>query len=159
MRKENVDVENHSMFDPFVILGLNKTFSVDLIMLEKHYFEAQKQAHPDRFINANSDIKKDALQRSSEINKAYRILKDPLLRATFLLESKGIQPLSNDSLFLLQAMAWNERQEAGEDLNEELKCAEELFLKDLGVAFEHRNYEKARISLYKLTYLQKVMNQ
>lgn len=145
------------MFDPFAVLNLNKTFSVDLMRVEKCYFEAQKQTHPDRFINAHSDIKKETSQRSSDVNKAYHILKDPLLRATFLLESAGIQPLSSDPLFLLEVMAWNERQEAGEDLSEELKCEEELLLKELAASFERKDYEKARTALYKLTYVQKVM--
>ncbi|MBY0502220.1 MAG: Fe-S protein assembly co-chaperone HscB [Alphaproteobacteria bacterium] len=159
MKKEDADVENLSMFDPFAILNINKTFSIDLMMVEKCYFEAQKQIHPDRFINASSDIKKDAVQRSSEVNKAYHILKDPLLRATFLLENEDIKLLSNEPLFLAEVMAWNERQGAGEDLSEELKCEKELLVKELAASFECKDYERARTALYKLTYVQKVMKQ
>ncbi len=159
MKKGSVAVENHSMFDPFEILGLGKQFPLDLKVLEKSYFEAQKRTHPDRFIGASSEIRNQALQQSSEVNQAYTTLKSPLSRAAYLLKSACIEPLSHDPYFLEKVMEWNERMDKREDLKEELKTEEEQLLKSLKDGFEAHNYETARGALYRLTYIQKIIKK
>ncbi len=141
------------MFDPFEILGLEKQFPLDLKVLEKSYFEAQRRTHPDRFIGASSEIRNQVLQQSSEVNQAYLTLKSPLSRAAYLLKSAGIEPLSHDPYFLEKVMGWNERMDKGENLKEELTREEEQLLKDLADGFEAHNYETARGALYRLTYI------
>jgi molecular chaperone HscB len=159
MKRVDADVGNLSMFDPFEVLGLERGYSLDVESLEKRYFEEQKKTHPDRFTLASGAEKEDALKKSTALNQAYLLLKDPLLRAEFLLKAKGVEPLSQDPLFLGEVMMWNEQLEAGEDLSSELRHEEEQLFKNLGTAFEEEDDESARISLYRLTYVRKMLKQ
>lgn len=145
------------MFDPFEVLRMDKQYSLNLKILEKHYFEEQKKTHPDRFVNATEEKKREILKRSSEVNQAYLLLKDPLQRAVILIEAKGLKPLSHDPTFLSEVIVWNERLESGEDLKSELSHKEEGFFEDLEDAFEKNDYEKARIAHYQLTYVKKFL--
>ena len=56
-------------------------------------------------------------------------------------------------------MVWNERCENGEDLTPELLNQETILFNDLKNAFTVKDYEKARIALYQLTYVQKLLKQ
>ncbi len=159
MKRAAVGVGNLSMFDPFEVLRFEKCYSLDADVLEKRYFEAQKKSHPDRFTMASQAEKEDALKKSTALNQAYLLLKNPLQRAAFLLKAKGVEPLSHDSLFLEEVMVWNERLDAGENLKTELYGKEEALFKDLEEAFKKENDEKARVALYRLTYVQKMLKQ
>ena len=145
------------MFDPFEVLGLDKGYPLDFKVLEKSYFEAQKETHPDRFVGASDDKKREVLKRSGEVNGAYLLLKDPLQRAAFLLKAAGVELLSHDAAFLSQVMDWNERLEGGEDLGSELNQKQETFDKALEEAFDAQDYEKARVAHYRLTYVKKML--
>lgn len=152
-------VGNPFMFDPFATLGLEKCYSLDMKLLEKRYFEEQKQTHPDQFVLGSPDEKAQALKKSTELNRAYLLLKDPLQRAMFLLKESEIEPLSHDAESLGQIMLWNERLESGEDLTVELRDEEETLLNGIKDAFEERDFEKVRVSLYQLTYVQKLLKE
>lgn len=145
------------MFDPFDVFGIKKQFPLDLNMLEKHYFEAQKKVHPDRFAPVEGDTKAEALRQSMALNQAYALLKDPLERAAFLLKERGVELITHDPLFLSEVMVWNERLEAGADLSTELRLEEERLFKNLENAFETQNYEHASMILYQLTYVRKMV--
>ena len=45
--------------------------------------------HPDNFVNASEDEREFSLKRSSELNDAYRALKDPVGRVEYLLAIEG----------------------------------------------------------------------
>lgn len=157
MKRENVGVGNLFMFDPFAVLNLKKSYSLDPNILEEHYFEEQKKSHPDQFSQSRDQEKLDAVKKSTTVNQAYLILKDPLLRAEYLLKTAGIDPLSNDPAFLEQVMEWNERLAHGEDLKADLLYEKKNLLNELEDAFFLNDYEKARIALYQLTYVQKLL--
>ena len=146
------------MFDPFDILKLEKSYSLDLNKLEKHYFAEQRKAHPDQFSQASDEEKNTALKKSTMVNQAYLTLKNPLQRAAYLLKDVGIEALSHDPTFLGQVMIWNERLENGEDLKPELYEEEKTLVKELEIAFGVKDYEKARAALYQLNYVQKLLN-
>jgi len=145
------------MFNPFEILHLKQTYSLDQDVLEAHYFEAQRKTHPDQFSRGNEQEKAEAMEKSTAVNQAYLILRDPLLRAEYLLKMAGIDLLSNDSAFLEHVMEWNERLARGEDLHPDLKVKEKELLTGLENAFFLHDHEMARRVLYQLTYLQKLL--
>jgi molecular chaperone HscB len=153
MKKVAVAVENPSMFDPFKTLGMEESFSIDRKRLDKLYFETLKQIHPDRLRNVSNDSKDFLLQKAGEVNKAYGILKDPIQRAHVLLEKAGVKPLSHDPLFLSEVLHWNERLEAGEKMNDEIKKEEKRLLEALDKAFEKKDFRKAKSTLYRLSYV------
>ena len=73
------------MQDFFLTLGVERTFGFDNAALERRFHELQRQSHPDRFSGASGGVLDSALDRSSDINEAYRTLRDPLRRAKHLL--------------------------------------------------------------------------
>lgn len=159
MKRAGVGAGNLFMFDPFEVLGLEKQYPLDLKVLEKHYFEAQKKAHPDRFALAEEVVKEEALKKSTALNQAYLLLKDPLKRATFLLQVLGVEPLSHHPKILAQTLIWRERGEAGEDLRPELTELEEELLGDMEKGFQTKNYGKVQECLYSLTYVHKILQE
>ncbi|MBX9785943.1 MAG: DnaJ domain-containing protein [Alphaproteobacteria bacterium] len=144
------------MFDPYEILELEKTFNIDLNALEQAYFAAQRNTHPDRFALADEAKKKDVSRQATLVNKAYALLKNPLDRATYLLEAKGVSLLTHDPEFLPKVIEWHERTEAGEDIMSELAREEATLLQELTQALEDHQDEQAKKALYRLNYVQKV---
>ena len=75
--------------DDFSLFQLPQTFTVDLQDLDRRWKAMQKQAHPDKFSMAGASAQRVAMQWSSRINEAYRRLKTPLTRASYLCELLG----------------------------------------------------------------------
>lgn len=144
------------MFDPFEVLGMPKSFSISLKDLESRYFDEQRKAHPDRFSQGE---KHAASKKSAVVNQAYLILKDPLERGIFLLKDARVEPATHHSEILMEMMTWRERLEAGENLNTELKEQERKILHALEDGFETKDYEMARLALYRLAYVQKLLKE
>lgn len=76
--------------DHFSLFGLPGAYVLDAVALERAYREIQSRVHPDRFVNAGDAEKRASMQWTTRVNEAYRTLKDPVLRAKYLLEQKGI---------------------------------------------------------------------
>ena|SRR5436190_7747276 len=161
MKRDDVDVGNPFMFNPFALLNLEESYTLDLQILEKHYFEEQKKSHPDQFSKATEQEKIGALKKSTSVNQAYIVLKNPLSRAEYLLKAEGFEALSHDPSFLGTVMAWNERREQGEDLKlkAELLEKERILFHELEEGFKTKDYEQVRLALYQLTYVQKLLKQ
>ncbi len=81
------------MIDHFHTFGSDRTFSVDRDSLEKRFHELQSESHPDRHVTADAIRREQALADSSDINAAYRVLREPIPRAKHLLELYGF-PIS-----------------------------------------------------------------
>ncbi len=77
--------------DYFQSLGLERSLVLDEAELQKRFYELSRQWHPDRFAR-NSEAERDhALENSSRLNDAYRTLRDPILRAMYVLELEGFE--------------------------------------------------------------------
>jgi len=57
--------------------------------LEQKFLQLSWKLHPDNFVNASDKERELSLKRSSELNDAYRVLRDPLARVEYLLEIEG----------------------------------------------------------------------
>jgi len=92
------------MHDFFSTLGVERTFGFDDAALERRFHLLQKESHPDRFAGAESGVIESALDRSSDINEAYRTLRDPLSRTKHLLSLYGysVQQSKNVPMDLLE---------------------------------------------------------
>ncbi len=77
------------MTDHFCRFGIDRTFAVNRDELERRFYELQLQSHPDRHVTAEIARRDEALAESSDINAAYRTLREPLPRAKHLLELYG----------------------------------------------------------------------
>lgn len=101
----------------FELFGMPVGFLLDTGELSRRYRELQKVVHPDRFAAAGQQSQRLSLQGATLVNEAYATLKDPLLRAQYLLslrgdgESPDSQTL-NDPGFLMEQMELREELEA-----------------------------------------------
>jgi molecular chaperone HscB len=78
------------MKDYFTLFGLEPGFDLDMAELERRYIEKQQHYHPDKFVMRAPQERIMALHMATDVNEAYEVLKDPLSRAEYLLELKGI---------------------------------------------------------------------
>ena len=76
--------------DFFRVFGIPTAFAVEATELERRYKELTKVLHPDRFARADPQARRASLERSVQLNEAWKILKDPVRRAEYLLSLNGI---------------------------------------------------------------------
>jgi molecular chaperone HscB len=76
--------------DYFRVLGVARNFDLDEVGLEQRYKELTKTLHPDRHARADPQARRASLERSVQLNEAWRCLKDPVRRAEYLLLLRGI---------------------------------------------------------------------
>jgi molecular chaperone HscB len=81
----------------FEVFGLPVQFALDLEELERLYREASRHWHPDRFARAPVSERAAVLQRATDLNQAYRVLKSEDRRAEYLLKLRGIDLSSEES--------------------------------------------------------------
>jgi len=76
--------------DHFEVLGMPRRYHLDAAQLEERYLALQKETHPDRFAKAMPRERVEAVVRNTELNDAYRILKNDIRRAEYILKLEGI---------------------------------------------------------------------
>lgn len=106
--------------DHFTLFGLPARFDLDAQALETAWRAVAAQVHPDRYATASAAERRVAMQWAARANEAYRVLRDPLLRARYLCEQAGVdlQTESNtsmDTAFLMQQMTWREMLDDARD--------------------------------------------
>ena len=75
--------------DYFALFGLPRKLRIETSALEQKFLQLSWKLHPDNFTNASEAQRELALQHSSELNDAYRVLREPLARVEYLLEIEG----------------------------------------------------------------------
>src|SRR4030081_768415 len=77
--------------DYFTTFGLPHKLWMGMDALEQKFLQLSWKLHPDNFVNMTESEKEMSLQRSSELNDAYRVLRDPVARVEYLLELEGMR--------------------------------------------------------------------
>jgi molecular chaperone HscB len=77
--------------DYFAIFELPKKLWIEMAGLEKKFLQLSWKLHPDNFVNASETERELSLKRSSELNDAYRVLRDPVARVEYLLGIEGMR--------------------------------------------------------------------
>jgi molecular chaperone HscB len=75
--------------DYFAIFGLPRRLWIEMSALEQKFLQLSWKLHPDNFVNAPEPQRELSLKQSSELNDAYRTLRDPVGRVEYLLEIEG----------------------------------------------------------------------
>jgi molecular chaperone HscB len=75
--------------DYFAIFGLPRKLWIEMGALEQKFLQLSWKLHPDNFVNAPEQERELSLKRSSELNDAYRTLRDPVGRVEYLLGIEG----------------------------------------------------------------------
>ena len=73
----------------FAFFGLPKKLRLDAAALEQRFHQLSWKLHPDNFVRASDYERELSLERSSELNDAYRTLRDPIARVEYLLAQEG----------------------------------------------------------------------
>ncbi|MBT8190114.1 MAG: Fe-S protein assembly co-chaperone HscB [Bacteroidia bacterium] len=96
----------------FELFEIPVSFELDTVVLKRKYYVLSKTFHPDRFTLKSETEQLLALNQSTEINKAYRTLKERQSRIRYILELKGVifvegqEKVPQD--FLMEMMEINE---------------------------------------------------
>jgi molecular chaperone HscB len=104
----------------FELFGLEPAFALDAERLERAYREIQSRVHPDRFAHAGDAERRASLQWTTRVNEAFQVLKNPVKRASHLLELHGVDVAfeTNTAMppeFLMQQMELRERLEEAKE--------------------------------------------
>jgi molecular chaperone HscB len=75
--------------DYFAILERPRKLRLEMSLLEQKFLQLSWKLHPDNFVNASPEEREISLRRSSELNDAYRTLRDPIARVEYLLAIEG----------------------------------------------------------------------
>lgn len=149
------------MKNHFKIFSLPPVFEIDLDALEKKYLESQKQFHPDNA--STSDI-----EQSIAVNEAYSVLKNPIARASHILQLQNID-LENDSaapkadlatlqeIMELQEMVEEMEISEIENLRKEINQRIKLLLIETADQLENQDFKTAAQTLMKTKYFDKTL--
>ena len=75
--------------DYFSFFGIPRKLSVDTSDLQSRFYSLSRQFHPDRFARGAAADQQYALDATALLNDAYRVLRDPIQRAEYLLAQEG----------------------------------------------------------------------
>jgi molecular chaperone HscB len=75
--------------DYFAIFCLPRKLWIEMSLLEQKFLQLSWKLHPDNFVNATEAERESSLRRSSELNDAYRTLREPVARVEYLLGIEG----------------------------------------------------------------------
>lgn len=117
--------------DYFQLFNLPQSYDVEKTSLMQRYRELQQTVHPDRFVNSSDHERRLSLQYATYINEALRVLKDPLERARYLLQLRGVEwddekTTLSDNQFLMQQMELRETLEDVKDKEDPEQALTEL---------------------------------
>jgi len=97
----------------FELFGLPVSLVVDKQGLSQKYFALQKQFHPDFFTREDDDAQNAALEQSSMINKALKVLQQRDETIKYVLGLKGLleeeEKYSLPQDFLMEMLELNEK--------------------------------------------------
>jgi len=99
--------------DDFELFGVPRRFAQDRAGLDARWRALQAEVHPDRFAAEGAAAQRVAMQWAVRVNEAYQRLKDPLKRAAYLCELRGVPVDAENNTamptaFLMQQMEWRE---------------------------------------------------
>ena len=77
--------------DFFAFFGLPQKLWMEMGALEQKFHALSWKLHPDNFVRASEDERQLSLERSSQLNDAYRTLQDPVGRVEYLLAQAGMR--------------------------------------------------------------------
>jgi molecular chaperone HscB len=152
--------------DHFARLGLPAALELEPASLDRAYFALQRQWHPDRFVARPPDERARASSEAAALNDAYRTLKDPLSRAVYFAELRGVElpgdgKTIDDPDLLMEAMETREAlheaasADAVDALAGEAKRQAQKALAELADLFLHEDKPAIRKTLLRLRYFDK----
>jgi molecular chaperone HscB len=149
-------------------------YEIDMDHLQQHYRNLAQSVHPDKFASAGDQERRISMQQTSWINKAFQTLKDPIERAVYLLQLKGVDVrLENettmDAAFLMQQMELREALEGVHTQTDPLafldmelakvKSAMQGLSREFSAAYQADAVDEAKECLRKMQFMQKARKE
>ena len=109
--------------DDFTLFALPAQHALERSALDARWRQLQTEVHPDRFASQGAAAQRIAMQWSVRVNEAYQRLKDPLRRAAYLCELRGVavdaeRNTAMPAAFLMQQMQWRETLDEADSLTD-----------------------------------------
>ena len=157
----------------FELFSLPTQFRLDKSLLARNFRALQANYHPDRFINADPQVRRVAVQSTGYINEANEALKSPRLRAKYLLELKGVDfeqcDTTHDMPFLMAQMEAREALEAaaqadnaldqvdqiGKQIKQDAEALEDNFQENLQLG----HLDKAKDAVLKMKFYERLSDE
>lgn len=157
--------------DHFSKLNLPIAYALTAAEIDRQYFGLQRYFHPDRFAGKSAREKTFSLQHATDLNEAYRTLKDPLLRAEYFLKLNN-HPVGNDGsstitdpTLLMEAMEMRENLAAAKDFSainmiaSQVKSDIAAIKQELGTALGNGAFAQGQGLCLRLRYLVKLQSE
>jgi len=108
--------------DYFSFFGIPRKLDLNVSALEKDFYDLSRKLHPDLNASTGSEEQEWSLEQTSMLNDAYRTLKDPIKRTSYLLHLEGVELEEQSKSATEQARATGEikKQIVPPDLLEEV---------------------------------------
>lgn len=144
--------------DYFEVFGIGRGLNLDPAVLQRKFYELSRQLHPDKFAAASPEQQQYALDATAQLNDAWRVLRDPVKRAEYVLKLEGfdvgeqrsnnVPPELLEEVFELNMML-EELREGDESNRPGLEQERERFTKmlastDADLHREFARYDKER---------------
>jgi molecular chaperone HscB len=120
----------------FEFFEISPTLSLDLKDLEKRFYALSRKWHPDMFARKSAEEKEASLEATALLNDGYRVLRDPVQRALYVLKLEGfdvgeqgtkdVPPELLEEVFELN-MAIEELKDGDESARPQLEAARARF--------------------------------
>ena len=158
----------------FELFGLEAQFHFDRDQLTDGYQALQSQFHPDRYIDANDQDKRVAMQATTFINEAYKTLQEEPSRARYMLELQNVpfnaeKDTTKDMDFLMAQMSLREEideVDSQDDLLEYLdelakksKQEKSLLIEQYQTHFNAQQWDAAKEIVLKLQFFARLQQQ
>lgn len=160
------------MQSKFSILGVEERFDLDADALERSFRERSRGVHPDRFAKASPAERLKALEASTALNDAFRVLKNPTARAEHLLALRGVTIDDRDVVpqdFLLEILELREALAEAKGANDsaavarleaDMRARHEASLRRVGELFAAGgDLGEAKRELVNLRYFQRFLDE
>lgn len=153
----------------FELFEMPVSLKIDQHQLAKKYFELQKKYHPDFYTQASEYEQEEALEMSSQLNKALKIFRNPDETIKYVLQLKGL--LEEEEKYQLPPDFLMEMMELNEELSDDSAARIASLEKELHRGIEPiiENYNDERISeqellklkayYYKKKYLNRILDR
>ena len=153
----------------FELFDIPVSLTVDKSMLANKYLKKKKKYHPDFFTQSDNDEQADALEKSSEINKALKVLQKKDSTIQYVLKLKGL--LTDDEKyqlppdFLMEMMDLNENA-TGDAVSAVTVLENEIYLPVKSIIENYQDMVTSETDLlkvkeyyYKKKYLQRILDR
>ena len=152
----------------FELFEIPVSLVVDKNLLAKKYFELQKKFHPDFYAQETEFEQADALEKSSQINKALKTLRNSDETIKYVLQLKGLleeeEKYQLPPAFLMEVMELNEelsedsRQQVDE-LETEIYLPVKHIIEHFSDATSTEDLLKVKEYYFKKKYLQRILDR